>query len=133
MATVDARASGLNPSVVSLSAAQTGNGASTNVADRGVSHKGWAIVKITTLIGATPTCTYAIEVSLDNSNWVAATYADISTPTTDVATTFAITTATTVQKIVKPTGWRYVRVTYSANTNVTNTTDLLYSDARRLP
>jgi len=122
-----------NASFVSLSVAQTGNGASTNVADRGPSHKG-GIVKITSVIGATPTCTYALEISVDGTTWVAATYADISTPTTDVTTTFVLTTAVTVQKIIKPTGaWRYFRVTYSANTNVTNTADFLYSDAKRLP
>jgi hypothetical protein len=39
--------------------------------------------------------------------------------------TFVITTATTVYKILR-TGhpWRFLRLTYSANTNVTNTTDV---------
>ena len=134
MATLEARRSGVQPSVVTLSVAQTGNGVSTNIADRGPTHKGWSIIRVLTVIGATPTCTYQIEVSADGTTWVNATYADITTPTTDVTTTFVITTATTAQKIVKqPTIWRYVRVTYSANTNVTNTTDLLYSDDRRLP
>lgn len=133
MPTVDARASGRNPESVSLSVTQAGNGVSTNVADRGPSHKG-GIVRITTVAGATPTCTYAIEVSADGTNWVAATYADISTPTVNTTATFAITTSTTVQKIVKqPTAWRYCRVTYSANTNVTNTTDFLYDESQTPP
>lgn len=133
MATLLARSSELNASVVNLSVAQTGNGASTNAADRGPSHKG-GIVQITTVVGGTPTCTYALQVSADGSSWSAATYADINTPDTDSTSTFALTTATTVKKIIKPgSGWRYFRITYSANTNVTNTADFLYSDAKRLP
>lgn len=132
MALVDARASGSPQCSVRLSDAQTGTGASTNVADRGVAHRG-GIVRISTIVGATPTCTYALEVSADNTTFVAATYADTSTPNTDVATTFALTTSTSVTKIIKvPSGWRYFRVTYSANTNVTNTVDFLFSDGRRL-
>lgn len=130
MATLLARAAAQVPRCVSLSAAQTGNGASTNIADRGSSHKG-GVIRILTVIGATPTCTYAIEVSADGTNWVAATYADVATPTTDVTATFAITTATIAQKIVKqPTAWRYIRVTMSANTNVTNTIDFLYNEGQ---
>jgi hypothetical protein len=118
---------------VSLSVAQTGTGASTNVADRGPSHKG-GIVRITTVVGSTPTCTYAIEVSADGTTFVPATYADIATPTVDSTATFAITTATTVLKIVKqPTAWRFCRITYSANTNVTNTADFLYDDSQTPP
>jgi hypothetical protein len=129
----DARFSGRNAESVSLSVAQAGNGASTDVADRGPSHKG-GIVRITTAIGATPTCTYAIEVSTDGTNWVAATYADSATPTVNTTATFVITTATTVNKLVKQvTPWRFVRVTYSANTNVTNTTDFLYDESQTPP
>lgn len=133
MATLPANASGRTPEVVPLSAAQAGNGPSTNVADRGPSHKG-AVVRITTAVGGTPTCTYQIEVSADGVAWAPATYADLATPAVNSTSTFVITTATTVQKIVKqPTPWRYVRVTYSANTNVTNTTDLLYDDTQTPP
>ena len=130
MATLLARASGRTPEVVTLSASQTGNGASTNVADRGSSHKG-GVVRITTQIGATPTCTYQIEVSADGTTWANATYADIATPTSDSTASFALTTNTVVQKIVKQaTTWRYVRVTMSANTNVTNNIDFLYDDGQ---
>ena len=39
--------------------------------------------------------------------------------------TFALTTAGTTLKILRPNQpWRYLRLTYSANTNVTNTADL---------
>lgn len=133
MATLEARGTGGDISLVSLSVGQTGNGPSANVADRGPSHKG-GMVRISAVAGATPTCTYALEVSADGSAWTAATYADISTPNTNVTATFALTTTTTVTKIIKnPTAWRYFRITYSANTNVTNSADFLFSDGRTLP
>lgn len=133
MATLDARSSGGQLAFVSLSVGQTGTGPSTNVADRGPSHKG-GLVRITTVVGATPTCTYALEVSADGSAWSAATYADIGAPTVNSTSTFTITAATTVTKIIKnPSTWRYVRITYSANTAVTNTADFLFSDVRTLP
>lgn len=109
---------------VNLSAAQTGNGASANVVDRGGS-TGPALLKITTTVGATPTCTYAIEGSADGTNWFNVPYADSATPTTVSVATFAITTATTVYKTIQPNvPVRYLRLTYSANTNVTNTADI---------
>lgn len=123
MATVDATPCGA-PDQASLSAAQTGNGQSTNIADRGGA-RGPALLKITTTIGATPTCTYAIEGSTDTTNWFPIAYADSATPTTVSVATFAITTATTVYKLLQvDQPWRYVRLTYSANTNVTSTTDV---------
>lgn len=107
-----------------LSTAQTGNGVSTNVVDRGGS-TGVALLKVTTTIGATPTCTYAIEGSADGSDWFAVAYADSATPETLSVATFVITTATTVRKILRANHpWRYLRLTYSANTNVTNTADV---------
>lgn len=133
MATLLARSSARNPEFVTLSALQTGNGVSTNIAERGQSHKGGCL-RIITAVGSTPTCTYQIEVSTDGTNWVNATWADISTPTVDSTATFAITTAAINTKIVKqPTFWRYCRVTMSANTNVTNTIDFLYDDSQTPP
>lgn len=113
------------PNTASLSAAQTGNGASTNIADRGNAAGCSALLKVTTTIGATPTCTYAIEGSADGTNWFSVAYADSATPETASVATFVITTATTVYKILRVNQpWRYLRVTYSANTNVTNTADV---------
>jgi len=107
-----------------LSTAQTGNGQSTNIVDRGDSND-VALLKITTTIGATPTCTYAIEGSADGTNWFNIAYADSATPTTISVATFVITTATTVYKIIQPNvPVRFLRVTYSVNTNVTNTADI---------
>lgn len=127
MATTVARMSNAapGPNNANLSTAQTGNGASTNVVDRGAGAACTALLKVTTTVGATPTCTYAIEGSADGSDWYAVAYADSATPETVSVATFAITTATTVRKILRPNHpWRYLRVTMSANTNVTNTIDV---------
>jgi hypothetical protein len=113
------------PNSANLSTGQSGNGASTNVADRGGRARDPALLTITTTVGATPTCTYAIEVSADNVAWWPAPYADVATPETLSVATFVITTAVTVQKILRMGHpWRFLRITYSANTNVTNTADL---------
>jgi hypothetical protein len=112
------------PAASNLSTAQTGNGASTNVADRGGRTDRPALLTITTTIGATPTCTYLIEVSADGVAWWPGPYADSATPETLSVATFTITTAVTVQKILRQHHpWRLLRLTYSANTNVTNTAD----------
>lgn len=122
MATITARSGTGEPNLVTLSTAQVGNGASTNVADRGGDLSGPALVTITTAIGATPTCTYAVEGSADGTDWFPVAYADAATPETVSVATFVITTATTVRKILRPNHpWQMLRLTYSANTNVTNT------------
>lgn len=114
------------PNTANLATAQTGNGQSTNVADRGGS-TGSALLTITTTVGATPTCTYAIEGSADGTSWFPVAYADSATPETVAVATFAITTASTVRKILRPNHpWRFVRLTYSANTNVTSTADVWF-------
>ena len=124
MATLDTQSSSGVPDTANLSSAQVGNGASTNVADRGGAITP-ALLKITTAIGATPTCTYAVEGSADGTNWISIPYADSATPTTVSVATFVITTATTVYKYIQPNvPVRFLRLTYSANTNVTNTADI---------
>jgi hypothetical protein len=107
------------PGAVNLSSGQTGNGASTNVVDRGGS-VGPALIKITTTVGASPTVTVAVEGSPDGSDWFAVPFADAATPTTVTVATFAITTATTVRKLVQAdVPVRYLRLNYTANNNVT--------------
>src|SRR5881392_8934 len=124
MATVDATPSLQGPDTANLSTAQTTSAVSTNIADRGGA-TGPALLKIVTTIGATPTCTYLIEGSAGGVDWYPLQYADSATPGTVVVTTFVITTATTAMKIIQPNQpVRFIWVTYSANTNVTNTTDL---------
>lgn len=124
MPTINTRSNGALPNSANLSSAQTGNGVSTNIVDRGGCLNA-ALLRITTAVGATPTCTYAIEGSADGTNWFNVAYADSATPETVSVATFAITTATTVYKILRrDQPWRYLRITYSANTNVTNTADV---------
>lgn len=123
MATIVVRAQGGFPNAGSLSNAQTGNGNSTNVVDLG-SNTNNVLLQITTAVGATPTCTYAVQGSADGTNWFAVQYADVATPDTWAVSTFTITTAGTTQKIIRGTiPARFLRLVYSANTNVTNTAD----------
>jgi len=124
MPTIEVIPSGQFPDLANLSVAQVGSGASTNIADRGGA-LGPALLKITTTIGATPTCTYAIEISADGTAWLPAAYSDSATPTVASVATFVITTAITAWKVVRAEiPWRFLRITYSANTNVTNTVDI---------
>lgn len=121
----------LTSNQVNLCAAQVGNGATTNVGMRGAAENGItggpALVKVVTTIGATPTCTYLLEGSADGVNFWALQYADSATPATVVNTTFVITTATTKQLLVQPNQpYNYLRLTFSANTNVTNTVDAFF-------
>jgi hypothetical protein len=82
-------------------------------------------VTIVTTVGATPTVTFQLEGSLNNSAWNPLSSADSATPTVFTTATFAITTATTTVRIVSPTAaWRYLRLTASATTNVTSTIDV---------
>lgn len=118
---------------VNLCTAQTGNGATTNIADRGqivgatdrAATTGPALLRIVTTVGATPTCTYLVEGSANGSDWFPAPIADPATPGTLSVATFAVTTATTTLKLVLAGyPWRFLRITFSANTNVTNTVDV---------
>lgn len=116
---------GIANGTANLCTAQTGNGASTNVADRGAVGGGPALLRIVTTVGATPTCTYLIEGSADGTNFFALPYATAAAPETVAVATFAITSATTTLMHIRPNhAWRYLRVTMSANTNVTSTIDL---------
>lgn len=105
-----------------IATAQAVGGVTANVFDRG-EQSGVANVFIVTTIGATPTATYQIEGSADNSSWAPLSTADSATPTTFSTATFVITTATTTVRIVNPASGsaRYIRVTVSAVTNVTST------------
>lgn len=113
--------------ITNLSNAQTGNGASTNVVQRR-SDLSWArssILRITTTVGATPTCTYQIEGSPDGTNFFPLSTYDATGAASPTGATFVITTATTVWRAVPvDLPWTYLRITYSANTNVTTTADI---------
>jgi hypothetical protein len=124
MPTIPALGGDRYPNSARLSDAQTGDGLSTNVADRGAAIERAALLTITTAVGAEPACTYAVEGSADGTRWFPVLYADPATPETgSVATFFAVDG--TVHKILLPgQPWRFLRLVYSANNNVTNTADL---------
>jgi len=112
-----------------LSNAQTGNGASTNILDRG-GDRGACLLRLVTTVGATPTVTIAIEGSPDGTDWRNVPYALQATPETVAVANVVITSATTNYYILRPGHpWRFLRLTYSANTNVTTTADVF--DAAR--
>jgi hypothetical protein len=106
-----------------LSTAQVTSAPSDNVVDRGGS-VGPVLLRLVTTIGATPTCTYLVEGSASGTVWFPIQNADSATPQTLVITTFVITTAGTFFRLIPALiPVRFLRVTYSANTNVTNTLD----------
>lgn len=124
MATIEANPTADFPDTGNVCTAQTTSAVSQNIIDRGGAI-GPALLKVVTTIGATPSCTYLIEGSAGGVDWYPLLYADSATPATVVATTFVITTATTAMKIIQVNQpVRFIRVTMSANTNVTNTIDL---------
>lgn len=122
MATLGTSASG-GFNTANLSTAQTGTGVSTNVLDRG-GNVGPGLLKITTTVGATPTVTVAIEGSADGTNFFNVAYATAAAPETVAVANVVITSATTNYYILRANHpWRYLRLTLSANTNVTLTAD----------
>lgn len=113
--------------IVSLGIAQTGNAATTNVAQRRFDQSATrpAIIRIVTTVGATPTCTYQVEGSADGTSFYPLATYDATGTTAASGATFAITTATTTWRVVPvDQPWTYLRITMSANTNVTSTTDV---------
>ncbi len=112
---------------VSLSAAQTGNGDSTNIAYRGVrDNTRQGTLVLTTTVGATPTVTINIQGSGDGVNWANVPYsAENTISATWVVTALTITTAKTGFYNIQPgMQFRYFKLAYSANTNVTITADV---------
>ncbi len=109
---------------VTLSSAQTGNGDSTNIGVRThLTTTDVAGLSLTTTVGATPTVTINIQGSFDGVNYVNIPYsAENTISATWVVTALTITTAKTGFYILQPgMGWRYIKLVYSANTNVTTT------------
>ena len=107
---------------VNLSTAQTGNGDSTNIASRGSRTTPGAVV-ITSAIGATPTVTVNILGSVDGTNFYNVPYTLVGSPETVVYAAIVITTAVTTTYLLPARQWRYLKLNYSANTNVTLTAD----------
>ena len=109
---------------VVLGTAQTGNADTTNTAFRAITDTatGPAAVIITSTIGATPTVTVNILGSVDGTNFFNIPYALVATPATFVIAAITITTAVTTTYLLQPQQpWQYLKLNYSANTNVTLT------------
>jgi len=82
-------------------------------------------LRLTTTVGVTPTVTIAFEGSADGTNFFNVAYAVAATPETVAVANVVIITATTNYYILRPNHpWRFFRLTYSANTNVTTTADV---------
>ncbi|MGH2374666.1 MAG: hypothetical protein ACRDIC_14520 [bacterium] len=110
--------------VVNLSTAQTGIGDSTNVANRGTRPGRGGAVVVASTVGAAPTVTVNIQGSMDGTNYFNIPYALVATPGTFVLTAITITTAVTTAYLLQPDQvWRFLKLVYSANTNVTLTAD----------
>jgi hypothetical protein len=113
---------------VNLSTAQTGNGDSTNIAYRGSRGTAGTVV-LTSAVGATPTVTVNIQGSVDGVNWANVPYYSgvwVVAPTY-IVTSFAITTAVTTMYHIRGTDdFRFLKLAYSANTNVTLTADAYF-------
>lgn len=110
---------------VNLCTALAGNVVSTNVMDRGAGNQRPAMLRITSVVGATPTVTVAIEASPNNVDWYPCPYATTAAPETPVVAPLTITTAVTTLYTLRPDHpWRFLRTNHSANTNVTLTVDV---------
>jgi hypothetical protein len=105
---------------VNLSTSQTGNGDSTNTAVRNASNTPAAVV-ITSAIGATPTVTVNIQGSVDGINFYNIPYTLVGSPETVAYAAIVITTAVTTTYLLPARQWRFLKLAYSANTNVTLT------------
>ncbi len=112
---------------VNLATALTGNGDTTNTADRG-GLTGPAALVITNAAGATPTVTVNILGSADGSSWFNVPYALVATPSTFTVAAITITAAATTTYLLQSgQPWRYLKANLSANTNETVTADFYQS------
>ena len=109
---------------VNLSTTQTGDVDSTNTMDRGYTLGGPSLLRIVSTVGATPSVTVNVQGSMDGTNFFNVPYSLPATPDTWTVAAITITTATTGHYFLRPaTPWRYLKLVYSANTNVTLTAD----------
>ena len=104
-----------------LGTAQTGNADTTHTLDR-AGYRGPGLLEIVSTVGATPTVTVNILGSVDGANFFNIGYAAVATPTTAAVAALTITTATTTRVVLlENQPWRFLKLNYSANTNVTLT------------
>lgn len=107
---------------VTLGTAQTGNTDTTNTAYRAGDVGGPGAIVIASTVGATPTVTVNILGSVDGTNFYNIPYALVATPETLTVAAITITTAVTTTYLLRPNhAWAFVKLAYSANTNVTLT------------
>lgn len=103
---------------VEIATARTGN-FDTDIIDRGAL-SGPAALLIDTTAGATPTVTANIQGSVDGAVWFNVAYSLVATPTSQVVTAITITTTVkTTYLVAGGYGYRYLKVAFSANTNIT--------------
>jgi hypothetical protein len=108
-------------SATTLGTAQTGNVDTTNTAQR--THTGPGAVVVTSTVGSTPTVTVNIQGSVDGTNFYNVPYALVATPETLTVAAITVTTAVTTTYLLRPDhAWRFLKLVFSANTNVTLTT-----------
>ena len=113
---------GVNLSTTQTSAA--GAVDSTNTMDRGYTLEGPTLLRVTTTVGATPTVKVDIQGSMDGVIFFNIPYSLVATPETWVVAQITLTTADTFNYILKgAVPWRYLKLVYSLNTNVTITAD----------
>lgn len=117
-----------NGNIVNLSTAQAGNAASTNVVQRrfDVIPRGM-MMRIVAAAGSA--CSYLIEGSPDNAVWWPLPNGDVvgATPGPFVLSigVFTLAAPATLWRLIPvDIPWTFLRVTYSANTAMTNTTDV---------
>jgi hypothetical protein len=111
------------PPGISLGTSLTGNTASNVVTLPQDYIKNALLVRMTSTVGATPTASVAIQGSKDNVNWFPVDYSDSATPSVYTQAPLTITTAATIQKMIRPhQSFKFIRFNMTANTNVTITT-----------
>lgn len=107
-----------------LGTAQTGNVDTTNTVDRGTLRRA-GLLTIVSTIGGGPTVTVNILGSADGVTFFNIPYALAATPETITVAAITITTATTGHYVLRGDHpWRFLKLNYSANTNVTLTADV---------
>jgi hypothetical protein len=117
MATVKASVGGS----VTLGTTQTGNTDTTDTLLR-ENTNGPAAVVLTSTVGSTPTVTVNIQGSVNGTSFYNVAYSLVATPETVAVAAITVTTAVTTTYLLRPDhAWRFLKLVYSANTNVTLT------------
>ena len=115
--------SGASNTALNLGTAQTGNVDTTNTAFRSSAGGGGAVI-INSTAGGTPTVTVNILGSVDGTNFYNIPYTLVATSETIAVAAITITTTVVTTYLLRPGhAWRFLKLNYSANTNMTMTAD----------